>query len=178
MSVRGARGPASDTGVTIHNDEHVFRRPVTFESGARFGDDEAAPLIKYVSQEITLAGAVSGQTHVVALTGEVDGWIPQSVTVHTKSTVGNGGNSATSGCTVEVGTAGDPDGYMVAASAYGTAGPKSGAKGALLTGAARTDALQLTVTATAVTGDVLHLTGFAAKVVITYFKPSTTYPTT
>lgn len=177
MSVRGARGPASEQGVTIHSDEHVFRKPVTFEGGARFGDAESAPLVKYVSQEITLAGAVSGQTHVVALTGEVDGWIPQSVTVHTKSTVG-ASNGATTGCTVEVGTASDPDGYMAATSAFGAAGPKSGAKGALLTGAARTDALQLAVTATAVTGDVLHLTGFAAKVVITYFKPSTTYPTT
>lgn len=169
---------------TIHSDAHTFKNAVTFASTVLFSTDggvttttAAPPGLKYVSSEITLEGVASGQTATYDLTNEVAGWIPEHVWVHTSGAVASNSGDTT-GVAVEVGVAADPDSYMATVSAFGAAGIKQGARGVSLAGLIRTDALQLKLTtAGGASSNVQHLTGFAAKVVILYQLPTTTYPT-
>lgn len=166
----------------IHTGTTTFKGAVIYTSTVQFSTDDgvtttlAAPGLKYVSNEITLAGVASGQTAIYDLTGEVAGWIPEHVWVHTSGAVASN-NGNTTGVAVEVGVAADPDSYMGTVSAFGAAGIKQGARGVSLD-LIRTDAVQLKLTTAGGAGsNVQHLTGFTAKVVILYRLPVTTYPT-
>ena len=166
---------------TNHNDLHVFRGGVRFEGAVSYGTgavESSAPL-RYVSQEILSEDMTTGTTKSIDLTGyPADNIIPEYCYVHTALEVVSSSMANTTGATVEVGTAGDPDALMGAISVFAAPGPLTGARGVELGKQGSLGTIKLKVTATGPgTPNVIHLDDLQIKVVIAYREVSTTYPT-
>lgn len=151
------------------------RVPVVDADGQLLVGGEAVPLTvpgqvgvkAYTSQTITQADFTSGTTMIIALTGEPTAMIPIGCYVIT--TGGPvAGNGDTTGLTVEVGRAADPDSLMKSVSVFGAAGRAGGLVGAELGSFRNADALEIKFTATGGDPDVVDITALSLRVVILY----------
>ena len=126
---------------------------------------------RYVSQRIAMSDVTSGATQSIALTGEPAGSIPIAAYIECYATGGVSSSSgSTTGLTVEVGTAGDPDGYVKSVSIFGVTGKVVGAvRGDMIGGYRGADALLLKLTATGGAPDVAHIAeNLDLKIVVIY----------
>lgn len=151
--------------ITATNTVDLSAATVTLPTGQ-------VPIKRYVSQRIASADvAASGATQSIALTGEPTGAIPIAAYIECYATGGVYSTSgSTTGLTVEVGTAGDPDGYVKSVSIFGATGPvANGVRGDMIGCYRGTDALILKLTATGGTPNVAHIANnLDLKVVVIY----------
>jgi hypothetical protein len=163
---------------TQYRDDIEFKGPVTFEgevdlsSATVTSPTGEVPVKRYVSQRIAAADvAASGATQSIALTGEPTGAIPIAAYVECYSSGGvSSTNGNTTGLSVEVGTAGDADGYVKSVSIFGVTGPvANGTRGDMIGCYRGTDALILKLTATGAVPNVAHIAeNLDLKVVVIY----------
>lgn len=133
---------------------------------------------RYVSQSITANDVTSGATQSIALTGEPTGAIPIAAYVECYPGAGvSSSNGSTTGLTVEVGTAGDPDGYVKSVSIFGaTSKVANGVQGDMIGCYRGTDALFLKLTATGGAPNVAHIAeNLYVKVVVIYLTAIDAY---
>lgn len=159
-------------------DSLTFHQPITATSTVDLsGATVTLPtgqtaVMRYVSQRIASSDvAVSGATQSIALTGEPAGSIPIAAYIECYATGGVSSTSGnTTGLTVEVGTAGDPDGYVKSVSIFGVTGKVTGAVQGDMIGCYRgADALLLKLTATGGTPNVAHIgDNLDLKIVVIY----------
>jgi len=158
-------------------DSLTFHQPITATSTVDLSAATVTlptgqvPLKRYVSQRISASDVTSGATQSIALTGEPAGAIPIAAYIECYAGAGVSSTSGnTTGLTVEVGTAGDPDGYVKSVSIFGVTGKVvGGVRGDMLGCYRGTDALLLKLTATGATPDVAHIADdLDLKVVVIY----------
>lgn len=136
------------------------------------------PLKRYVSQRISASDVTSGATQSIALTGEPAGAIPIAAYIECYAGAGVSSTSGnTTGLTVEVGTAGDADGYVKSVSIFGATGPvANGVRGDMIGCYRGTDALILKLTATGAVPNMAHIAeNLDLKVVVIYLTAIDAY---
>lgn len=169
--------------MAINEDDMTFKKPVTMTGGttitgavdlssASVSMPAGQALKRYVSQRIDTSMLIGGSaTQTIALTGEPTAMIPIAAYIVTASSLVSG-NGGTTGCTAEVGTSGDADGYLVSHSIFGAPARKEGTAGVMISAYRNSDALLLKLTASGGSANIGHLDQMDLRVVVLYTEVS------